>query len=347
MLVLARSVLLASLVAILAGTASATVTFTRTPHEDEEGVLEPAPDTAVKSEMSEWRLKAQRRGVYAAIDAAVRWREAPIDACVRAAGIAPGVTAKVDVSLLEDGRASVKVGPGDATLAGCVATAIGGQQLPVPLYKGVRLTYTATWDPAPLVVAPPYVPPSASPAASPDAPPPIAAVTPEDAKRDAFAPLVDEVLGFGPIAWGGRSADHEGMYATGTKLTTSFYKRQGDIFARWMGASTQLIRYAFSPDGLYGVTVNAGGSTTAWKLREALVARYGPSKWDTRFAAYYWRGETVVILLQSDDENQVAGVTILHMPRARASGLADRFPGDREDPSGKDSNRRMPRIFND
>jgi hypothetical protein len=344
------TLLLAALLAT--APASAAVTFTRTPHEDEKDSLEPAPVTTVKSETKEWRLKAQRRGVYAAIDATVRWREAPIDACVRAAGATIPVTAQVDVALLEDGRSTVKAGPGaDPGLAGCIATALGDQQFPVPIYTGVRLTYTATWDPAPVVVPPPFVPPAApvaevDPGAVSDAPVAPAA-PPEDPKRDAFAPAVDVELGFGPIPWGGRAADHEGMYATSTEQGSTLYTRQGDTGARWMGASTQLVSYAFAADGLYAVRIASSGSTTSWKLREALAARYGPSKWDVRFGAYYWRGESVVIQLQPVPNSEVVVVTILHIPRARASGLADRLPGDRDDPTGTNSNRRMPRIFKD
>ncbi|MES2643007.1 MAG: hypothetical protein V4850_26215 [Myxococcota bacterium] len=336
------------LLAALLAPASAAVTFTRTPHEDEKDSLEPAPVTTVKSETKEWRLKAQRRGVYAAIDAAVRWREAPIDACVRAAGATTPVTAQVDVALLEDGRSTVKAGPGaDAGLAGCIATALGDQQLPVPLYTGVRLTYTATWDPAPVVVPPPFVPPAA-PVAEVDPGAPVAPPTPpEDPKRDAFAPAVDVELGFGPIPWGGRAADHEGMYASSTQLGTTLYTRQADTAARWMGATTSLVSYGFGPDGLYAVRIASSGSTTAWKLREALAARYGPSKWDVRFGAYYWRGESVVLQLQPVPNSEVVVVTLLDIARARASGLADRLPGDRDDPTGTTSNRRMPRIFKD
>ncbi|MDP2305773.1 MAG: hypothetical protein Q8P18_07070 [Pseudomonadota bacterium] len=313
--------------AALLSDASAAVTFERAPHKDEAGALDPAPISNVRSEVKAWRQKAQRRGVYAAVDAAVRWRAAPIDACVRAAGTAAPVVAKVDIALLEDGQSSVTVGKGgDPTLAGCVAAAIGGQQLPVPLYAGVKLTYTAKWEPSELVVAPPSA---------------------EDAKRDAFAPLVDAELGFGPIPWGGRPADHEGLYATTTKLATTFYTRQADQLARWMGARTGQVLYAFGEDGLYGVRLAASGTTTTWKLREALVKRYGPSKWDTRFGAYFWRGESVVVQLQPVPDTEIASVTILDIARARKSGLADRLPGDRDDPTSVESNRRMPKIFRD
>lgn len=354
--------LVVMLLAVFCAPASASVTFERTPHEDEKGVLEPAPITPERSEQKAWRLKAARRGVYAAIDSAVRWRAAPIDACMRAAGAASGAVAKVDLSLLVDGTPSFKAAPGaDPTLVSCITTAIGRQQLPVALHRGVRLSYTATWDasvpaaatpaakaPAEIPTAPAAAPaaePATAPAAEPAAAPPVATETPAvDPERDAFSPLVDLELGFGPVLWGGRVDDHEGFTSTSRERTTTLYVRQSDRGTRWLGAPVGIVSYAFGEEGFYCVTLAALGSTTAWKLRQVLAERYGPSRWDTRFGAYYWRGESVVVQLRPVLDT--VAVTILDIARARASGLADRLPGDRDDPTEAGKNdRRMPKIF--
>ncbi|MDP2313934.1 MAG: hypothetical protein Q8P41_13590 [Pseudomonadota bacterium] len=354
--------LAAWLAAALLAPALAGVTYERTPHEDEAGPLDPAPITAVEREAREWRLKAERRGVLAALDAAVRWRADAVDTCMRAAG-APAASAVVDVALTSAGVPTVKAKKGaDATLAGCVAASLG-DQLPVPLYSAVEVSYTARFDPASASAsvsgpasasgaAPAFSPaPAATPApASTPAPAatPAPASTPAPAGTDmAFAPLVDAERGFGPVPWGGPSADHEGLYATSSRDGSTFYTRQADTSARWLGARTSRVTYGFGADGLYVVTIGVVGTTTAWQLREALTARYGAPKWDTRFGCYYWRGATLLLQLRPEPNSEVATITWLDIPRGRASGLADRLPGDRDDPTSSDSKRRMPKIFRD
>jgi hypothetical protein len=109
----------------------------------------------------------------------------------------------------------------------------------------------------------------------------------------------------------------------------------------------QALIYGFGADGLYVVTLGVTGTTAQWQLREALVARYGPSRWDTRFNAYYWRGEDRLVQLGPTPGSANAVVTLLDIDRAHESGLADRLPGDRDEPGATESNRRMPKIFKD
>ncbi len=329
------------LLAALIGAASAAVTFERAPEKDEEGVLDAPPITADRSEARTWRLKAQRRGVWASVDGVVRRHADAVDACVGAAGGGTDSTAEIELTLSRFGVATVKArGGADPVLAGCVATVLHGQQLPVTLYDGVRVEYTVGFVPGVVAVAP-------DGAVAPTAPVDPVVAAPAAPASEAFAPRVDEERGFGPIPWGGRSSDHEGLYASSSRGSTSFYTRQADFSARWFGAPLRALEYGFGEDGLYVVTIGVSGKTTSWQLREALTARYGAPRWDTRFGAYYWRGEHVLLQFMPTTNGEDVVITFLDIGRARVSGLADRLPGDRDDPATVDSNRRMPKIFRD
>ncbi len=309
--------------AALMGVALAGVRFERPPAKVEEGALDAAPLTTSTAEHRAWRERMSTRGGYAVMDAVLRWRADDIDACVRTGGATADLTARVDVAVSTDGTTTVKAKDGDLTLAGCVASVVGGLTS-APLRRDVKGTYTVSWT------------------AAADAAPTTPAADPL-----AFAPKVDDEGGFGAIPFGAPASVDESMMAVGSQKSTTFYQRQADYLVKWFGASLFGASYAFGEDGFYAVTVGVVGTTTAWRLREALTARYGPPRWDNRFGAYYWRGERLLLQYRPVPASEEVTITLLDIGRARTSGLAESLPGDPVDPLETDADRRLPRIFQD
>jgi len=325
-------VLLAAWLA-LAPVATAAVTFDRPPEKDEAGALDPEPSTTSEREQKEWRQKVQRRAIWAGVDATVRGAAPDVDACLRAAGVAAPVEATLELVVDVQGVARAKAGgKADPAVAACVIAPFDTVILPVLLVRTVDLDYTVKWDGvAPAEAPAPAPPPEGSPATA----------------TLAFAPLADNVPGLGALVWGAKADSFEAIYASNSREKTTFYTRVADYGTRWLGVPVQALVYGFGADGLYVVTLGITGTTAQWQLRESLVARYGPSRWDTRFNAYYWRGEDCLVQLAPTPGSQNAVVTLLDIARAKDSGLADRLPGDRDEPGAVESNRRMPKIYKD
>ncbi|MFN7143499.1 MAG: hypothetical protein ACK4YP_06985 [Myxococcota bacterium] len=306
------------MVLVLLAAALADVRFERVPEKVETEDLGPIPMEDEAADRKKWLQDAAVRAGLAALDGAVRWRADGIDACARLAGLAAGTVAKVDVTVGVDG--AVKAKPrGDDPLAGCVVTALDGQVFPVIVSGDVRGKFTVTYTP------------SAAPEAGATAP----------------AARVDEERGFAGVAWGEPSERLENGTAVGSHKGTTFYARRSDLVGRWLGAKVTGASYAFGKDGLHSVRLSFVGTTTAWRVREALTARYGAPDWDNGFGAYFWRGANVLLLFRPVPGSEEVQVSLLDIARARASGLADRMPGDPVDPTKSVDGRRLPRIFQD
>lgn len=321
--------------------ASAEVRFERTPGTFDAGDLEPAPLSTARYAYAKWLDRASERAVPKAIDAALSWRSVAVDTCLRDNGGTGVAVAPFTLAVAMTGRASVTVDKGaDPVLGACLTEVFHGQPIPVPVRKSVKYTYTARWAaaaPADAAAAP----------ADATAAPADAAAAPADAARSriAFAPNVDLDRGFGDIAFGTPADAVEGLSQTSTMSGTTLYSKASDDRLSWLGAQVGIVRYAFGSAGFYAATVGVGGVDTAWKLREALTARYGQPRWDNRFGVHYWRGERALVELRPIPNSSSATVTIVDMEAARASGLADDFPGTPVDASNPGDDRRLPRIF--
>lgn len=313
------------MVLVLLAAALADVRFERVAEKVETEDLGPIPMEDEAADRKKWLLDAAERAGLASLDGAVRWRADGIDACARAAGVPADATAKVDVTVGLDGAVKAKAKDASA-LGGCVVAALDGQVFPVIVEADVRGKYTVTHTPG------------AAPDAS--AAPPSAAAAPAN-------PRLDEERGFAGVAWGEPSDRLENGTAIGSQSGTTFYARRSDPLGRWLGAKVTGASYAFGKDGLHSVRLAFVGTTTAWRLREALTARYGAPDWDNGFGAYFWRGERVLLFFRPVPGSEEVQISLLDIARARASGLADRMPGDPVDPTKAVDGRRLPRIFQD
>jgi hypothetical protein len=344
------------LAALLTPLAEAGTRFTRISDVAEAGVLGGAPMSTETAVVRTWREKAVTRGALAAADAAVRWRGASVGACMANGG---GAAVTADFTLRFAPTGEVKVTPdrdADAALVACFVEAF---TLPVsvPLRRDLSVKYTVAWSPS-APAAPVETPPAdaAAPAVAPPAgalkaPVTFAAAAPSSAPAApapasvAFAPAVDAERGFASLAWGDSASAHEGLQARSDAGGTVFYARYADADVKWFGAPLFGVSYAIGEDGFYAVTVGVVGTTTTWRLREALTARYGQPKWDNRSGVYFWRGQDVLIQFRPIPGAEEVAITLLDIARARASGLADALPGDPYEPGQPESDRRMPRIF--
>lgn len=329
------------MVLVLLAAALADVRFERAPEKVETEDLGPIPMEDEAADRKKWLQDAAERAGLASLDGAVRWRADGIDACARAAGVAADAVARVDVTVGLDGAVKAKAKDGGA-LGGCVVAALDGQVFPLIVQSDVRGKYDVTWTPGASSVASAAPAESAAPAAA------EAASAVSSAPGNAAAnPRLDEERGFAGIAWGGPSDRLEDGTAIGSQSGTTFYARRSDQIGRWLGAKVTGASYAFGKDGLHSVRLAFLGTTTAWRLREALTARYGAPDWDNAFGAYFWRGERVLLFFRPVPGSEEVQISLLDIARARASGLADRMPGDPVDPTKSTDGRRLPRIFRD
>jgi hypothetical protein len=315
--------------------AHAAVTVDRPADKAEAGELTLPDEHASTADMHAWRVRAERRVDLAAVDAAVRWRMDRVEACLAKAP-AGAATLQLKVTVGPDGsvtRTSADKAA-DPTFLGCVQSAYAEQPLGVLLHDPVNLTYTFHADAAPPAAA---VPVAADPAAAP--------APGATAPADAFSPALDAERGFSGVPWGARCADFEGMSAGSVHSGTTLYTRTADAGARWYGVPIQGLTYGCAEDGLYVAIVGVRGTASLYALRQALQARYGASRWDVPFGAYYWRGERVLLEARPAPGTDAMVVTLLDMAGARATGLADRLPGDRPAPGNPAGDRRLPHIF--
>lgn len=257
--------------------------------------VETEPTVVVSPDARPWQLDKQseragrqrrERTRLTMMDLAVRGQAQAMAGCP-----AGQVRARVRVSI--DGRAHVTPERGaPEALAACLERAFERVPLPVLVREPLALTYTFR----------------------------VAA--------DEVAPHpVDRELGWLGVPFGARPADVPGLTPVDDSPgTTTLYGRPTDR-GRLFGEDPEGVAYAFGDEeGFYGAMARFEGFASRFGIQEALTARYGPPRVDPTTQAPYWRGEHVVVQLQSDSD--VAMLVVMDIDRARAGGHVERFPGD-------------------
>lgn len=296
---------------VLAGLAQAGVTFDRPKAKVE--TTDPGSMPAEEAKVRDWRARISDRATYASLDRALAWRADEVEACLRA-GNTPAAEAVVALSLTRDGVLGVRRTSGDEPLVTCVSTAFVAP-LFMPVFRSLSGSVTVKWDP------------STTPLPTP---PPLA---------------IDREDGFAVFAWGDPSTGAEGMSYDTAQSSTTFMTRNGEYQAYILGARASGGRYGFDSGAFYTTILHFSGSTDAWKVRDTLTKIYGPSKWDTSFNSYYWRGDTNLLLYRVASDEDIV-VTVMNIERARKSGLADRLPGDKSaGNNATSSGRRLPKTY--
>lgn len=296
-----------------------------------EGGEEPAPMVNSEAAQDAWanRLLRQedRRADLATADALMVDYAPVVAACATQAGVQPGAEAKATVTFASSSSVTtVVVGKGsDPGLAGCLQSTlhqaqVGGVFHPtggVQEHGGANPTVSLGWTF--VYTGPPKVTP---------------------------ASRVDIERSIGGIRFGTDPGAAAGASQLQTLRDITVWYRHFDDNVRLMGVPISLQFFGHAELGLVAARMRVRTDADAFRVKEALKARLGPAKYDSIYKAWYWRGDTTVLIQQHVPDAEGEEFIVMSIAEARKSGLALEIPGERK-AGDVNSTTRLPRVLQD
>jgi hypothetical protein len=279
---------------------------------------EPAGDSqaAYQSWVRTTERYRDRRADLAALDAMMADFSPAAAACALAAGTAPGAVASVAVGVAGvSGQLSASAGKsGDSRLAGCFVAEMDKRFAPIAHHPvgtpPLRVTYDVSL---------------------------LAAPTSAAAGLDRFS-------GIGATRFGSAAADLADGARGSTHRNTAHYTRRFDDNVRFLGVPCLLVFSYDAEGGLYGYRVRVTGDTNGFALHERLRAIAGQGTWDNTVKGWYWRSAEQAWVSQRSSDGLTEELTVLHVERARDSGVVSYMPGD-ADAAQPTPSRLLPRVL--
>lgn len=292
------------------------------PGDQYEGEFPPDPEKPTQAAYEAWVWMSEkykdRRADLVALDKLMSQFAPTVAGCALEAGDAVGAVGTFTVSPTTlAGQLRVKAAAGGAPgLVACMAREVHKRYPPIahhPLGGGLptlAATYTVTLTGAPAAV-------------------PVG---------------LDRFSGIAGATFGSRSDNLvEGARASSHRNTEHF-TRAFDDNVRFMGVPCLLI-FSYDADaGLYGYRVRVTGDQNAFALRDRVKRAAGPGQWDNTVKGWFWRTPEQAWVMQRSQDGLSDELTVLHVERARASGVVSYLPGD-ENPEAANPSKLLPRVL--
>lgn len=285
-----------------------------------EGGFPTSPSNDTQAAYQSWVYVTERykdrRSDLASLDALLADLAPTVATCALAAGDVVGATTTMTVAASSvRGQLSARASGAASGLATCFVSAADGLFAPLAHHGGsslpaLRATYTVTLARAPVGTA---------------------------TGVDRFNGIAGSRFGAPPsqLVEGSRSSSHR---------NATHYTRGFDDNARFLGVPC-LLMFSYDADsGLYGFRVRVTGDNDAFSLHSRLKSMGGQGTWDNSIKSWYWRSPTQVWVVQRSADGLTDELTVLHVERAKASGVVAYLPGD-TDESEPVPGKLLPRVL--